>query len=194
MPLRRTHKNPARREYLHADLDQLRDIVAPVVLDAMRTASARLRQAGVRHALVDGLAVGAYGYVRATRDVDFLVGDECFDFHASGLVSIKTTVAVDELPVRVDFLSVLPNERQLERELSTGAIENPNAVPVISIGALVYLKLKCGRQKDLADVVELLKSGIDVREVANYLHEFAPEFEIAMGTLVHEAELESGRE
>ena len=51
------------------DLLLLDDTVAPRILDAMRAASARLTELGVRHVLVGGLAVGAWGHPRATKDV-----------------------------------------------------------------------------------------------------------------------------
>ena len=40
----------------------------------MRAAAAQLDRRGVRHWL-GGLAVGAHGFPRATKNVDFLVGD-----------------------------------------------------------------------------------------------------------------------
>ena len=42
------------------DISLLDDTVAPRILDAMRVASARLTELGVRHVLVGGLAVGAW--------------------------------------------------------------------------------------------------------------------------------------
>ena len=48
-------------------------------------------------------------------------------------------------------------------------------MPVVPLTALVYMKLKAGRQKDLADVVELLKRGeIDLDLVDRYLEKHAP--------------------
>ena len=41
------------------DVSLLDDTVAPRILDAMRVASARLTELGVRHVLVGGLAVSA---------------------------------------------------------------------------------------------------------------------------------------
>ena len=70
------------------DLRLLENVVAPRVLAAMRTASGALTSLGVRHALAGGLAVGAYGYPRNTQDVDLLVGDEAFERHAGGLVTL----------------------------------------------------------------------------------------------------------
>ncbi len=56
------------------DLHLFDGVVADRVLTAMRAASEMLARAGVRHALCGGLAIGAHGYARATKDVDFLVG------------------------------------------------------------------------------------------------------------------------
>lgn len=68
------------------DLRLLDGVVAPEILAAMRSASAQLARMGVRHALAGALAVGAWGYPRASKDVDFLVGDEAFERHEGGIV------------------------------------------------------------------------------------------------------------
>ena len=39
-----------------------------------------------------GLAVGANGFPRATKDVAFLVGDEAFERHPGGLVTFRPGV------------------------------------------------------------------------------------------------------
>ncbi len=62
------------------DLSLLTGVVAPEILNAMRAAAAKLESAGIRHALAGALAVGAHGYPRASKDVDFVVGDEAFTF------------------------------------------------------------------------------------------------------------------
>ncbi|HSN99340.1 MAG TPA: hypothetical protein VLS89_13685, partial [Candidatus Nanopelagicales bacterium] len=80
-------RKPPRPTHL-PDLSLLEGIVAPRVLDALRAASQQLTRVGIRHALVGGLAVGAHGHPRATKDVDFLVGDEAFAHHGGGLVTI----------------------------------------------------------------------------------------------------------
>lgn len=156
------------------DLNRLRGVVAPEILDAAATASAKLREAGIPHALAGGLAVGAHGYPRTTDDVDFLVGDEAFEKHAGGLVTLKLPlIAIGK--VRIDFVSI--DESRGEQESLRPAVENPpltNQVPVVPLTALVYMKLKAGRQKDIADVVELLKRGrIEVDEIDRYLAQHA---------------------
>lgn len=58
--------------------EELARVVAPKVLQDALTTSELLRTLGVRHALVGGLAVGLHGHPRATKDVDFIVGEEAF--------------------------------------------------------------------------------------------------------------------
>jgi hypothetical protein len=138
------------------DVSLLDDTVAPGILEAMRVASSRLTELGVRHVLVGGLAVGAWGHARATRDVDFLVGDEAFEHHPGGLVTMKYGVPIQVGGVAVDLLSASANHRE-------DAIENAgtSGVPVAPLPVLIYLKLKSPRPKDLVDVMELIRLGIE---------------------------------
>jgi hypothetical protein len=140
------------------NLSALEGVVAPVVLAALRTASNRLAALGIRHALVGGLAVGAYGVVRATKDVDFLVGDEAFEHHDGGIVTLKAGVPIQIHGVLVDLLSVQLDEGALR---DVPVAPTGDEVPVAPIAALVHLKLKSPRMKDASDVVELLKAGVD---------------------------------
>jgi hypothetical protein len=138
------------------DVSLLDDTVAPGILEAMRVASSRLTELGVRHVLVGGLAVGAWGHARATRDVDFLVGDEAFEHQPGGLVTMKYGVPIQVGGVAVDLLSASANHRE-------DAIENAgtSGVPVAPLPVLIYLKLKSPRPKDLVDVMELIRLGIE---------------------------------
>jgi hypothetical protein len=148
------------------DLRRLEGVVADRILDAMRVAAAQLDRLGVRHALVGGLAVGAHGHPRATRDVDFLVGPEAFEVHAGGLVTMKPGVPIQVAGVTVDCLSIGEDEGHLEAALGQ---------PVAPAEALAYLKLKSPRSKDRSDLVELVKAGFDTERVRAYLAAHAPE-------------------
>lgn len=157
------------------DLALLRGVVAPEILRAAEVASEKLREAGIPHALAGGLAVGAHGYPRTTDDVDFLVGDEAFVTHAGGLVTLKMPlIAVGG--VRVDFVSI--EETDEEGAKLRTVVDRPPVsedVPIVPLTALVHMKLKAGRQRDLADVVELLKRGeVDLDLIDRYLAENAP--------------------
>jgi hypothetical protein len=159
------------------NLTRLRAVVAPEILDAVEVASRTLREAGIPHALAGGLAVGAHGYPRTTDHVQFLVGDEAFVKHAGGIVKLKVAlIAVGN--VRVEFVSIDPTRGE-EGQLRS-AVESPpmsESVPVVPLTALVYMKLKAGRQKDITDLVELLKRGkIEVTVMDRYLQEHAPDW------------------
>jgi len=150
------------------DPSLLEGVVAPEVLDAMRVASAALKRVGVRHVVVGGLAVGANGFPRATKDVDFLVGDEAFERHAGGLVTLRPGVPFQVNRVAVDFIAPEEGEGFLARALEAEAgsmIEGP---------PLVYMKLKSPRHKDRTDVIELVKAGLDVDRSRQYLSAHAP--------------------
>lgn len=148
----------------------LQGVVAQEVLEAMNVASVALRSAGIRHVVVGGLAVGANGFPRATKDVDFLVGDEAFEHHAGGLVTLRAGVPFQVRGVAVDFLAPEPTESFLAAALDAAPgsfIEGP---------PLVYMKLKSPRHKDRTDVIELVKGGLDVDSCRAYLTTNAPSF------------------
>jgi hypothetical protein len=164
----------------------LEGVVADRVLEAMRKASAALARAGVRHVVAGGLAVGANGYPRATKDVDFLVGDEAFERHEGGLVTLRAGVPIQVDGVAIDFLSAATGEAHLDAALAAPAGSMLEAPP------LVYLKLKSPRLKDLTDVVELIKAGMDVEACRRYMAAHAPglspRFEDAVRTAAAEDE------
>lgn len=171
-----------------ANLSALEGVVASNVLDAMRRASDELTRLGVRHVLVGGLAVGAHGLPRATKGVDFLVGDEAFEHRPDGIVTMKPGIPIQIGGVIVDLLWAQPEEGALGRVpvLRTGA-----DVPVAPIEARVHLKLKSTRMKDAADVIELLKAGIDRARCRAWLTANAPELAAQFELLVERAERES---
>jgi hypothetical protein len=134
----------------------------------MKSASRALTTLGIRHVVVGGLAVGANGHPRATKDVDFLVGDEAFERHPGGFVTMKPGVPIQINGVAIDLLSVQDGEEHL-----AGALEAPMG-SMIRAPQLIYLKLKSPRQKDRADVVELLKAGVEIEACRRYLTTYAP--------------------
>jgi hypothetical protein len=166
------------------DAALLDGVVAPEVLDAMRVASEALRRAGVRHVVVGGLAVGANGYPRNTRDVDFLVGDEAFEHHPGGLVTLRSGVPFQVHRVAVAFLRAEPDEAFLAEALEA------QAGSIIDGPPLVYMKLKAPRHKDRTDVIELIKAGLDVERCRAYLAAHAPSFVAPFDDAVRRARAE----
>ena len=144
------------------------DVVAAKVLEALKLASQALTVAKVRHVVVGGLAVGANGYPRATKYVDFLVGAEAFHHHASGLVTMRPEIPFQVNGVAVDLLSPDAGEDFLEETLASPPRSMMEAAP------LVYMKLKSPRRKDQVDVIEMIKGGIDAKHCREYLAAHAP--------------------
>ena len=67
----------------------------------------------VEYLLVGAHALAVHGHPRATKDVDFLVGDEAFQVHEGGLVTMSAGVPIQVGDVPVDALSIRPEERHL---------------------------------------------------------------------------------
>jgi hypothetical protein len=152
------------------DFRLLEGVVSERILDAARSASKTLTRLGVRHALVGALAVGAYGYVRATKDVDFLVGDEGFERHGGGILTFKPGIPIEINGVVVDIMeSDERTEEQVEDPFET------EGIPIVDPEALVYLKLLAFRRRDKEDVVQLLKAGLDEKAIRAYLSDVAPD-------------------
>ncbi|MBX3168542.1 MAG: hypothetical protein KF760_14090 [Candidatus Eremiobacteraeota bacterium] len=161
------------------------EFVSAKVRDAALKASGQLSHLGVRHALVGGLAVGAHGYLRATKDVHFLVGEEAFEHHGL-LVTFKPGIPIEVDGIRIDYLSPSAFGEHLEEAFE--AVTQSAGVNVLGIEPLVFMKLVAHRRQDLLDVVELLKAGADSRRIAAYLAAHAPELSGQFEQLVEEAD------
>jgi len=161
-----------RRQVNVMDIKEAFRFVAPRVRDAAIKTAAQLNHLGIRHALAGGLAVGAHGYIRATADVDFLVGEEAFD-HQGVLVAFKAGVPIEVDGIRIDYLSPASLGSQLEEVLDHPSISE--GLAVVPVEVLIYMKLVAKRRKDLVDVVELIKAGADVPQARNYLKQYAPD-------------------
>lgn len=173
-----------RRQVNRMDLKETFRFVAPDVREAVLNTAAQLRRLGIRHALAGGLAVGAHGYVRATTDVDFLVGEEAFD-HQGLLVAFKAGVPIEVNGIRIDYLSPTALGAQLEDVLNQPLMSE--GLAVVSLEALVYMKLVARRRKDLVDVVELLKAGADLTKLRTYLQQYAEDLLPLFEELVNES-------
>ncbi len=154
-------------------LRALQDVVGSDVLAEVAQVSEALRQLGIPHALVGGLAVGLHGHPRATKDVDFIVGREAFE-RVSPLLVYR-----DELrPLvargvgKVDLIAAV-DDPVLESALRRPSREGD--VPVAPIEVLVKMKLDAGRSQDRADVGALVQQGANVRSIGRWLSSNAPE-------------------
>lgn len=147
-------------------------VVAPeVLLDAIET-SQKLAHLGVPHALIGGLAVGLHGHPRATKDVDFLVGPEAFERTSPFLIYREELKDIARVGV-IDLMAVPPDFPYLSEYL---AVPEGDAIPLLSVEALVMLKLDAGRPQDIADVQALIDAGAQPDSLVDYLRQHAPHF------------------
>ena len=126
---------------------------------AVREVSKMLRDAGIRHALVGALGANAYrSRPRTTEDIDFLVGDEAFETHAAGFVTMRVPV-VEFDGIDVDQVPLTGALRVVEEGLNGAPVSD--GVPIASIDTIVVMKLIAGCTQDLADVEAIVDSGAD---------------------------------
>jgi hypothetical protein len=118
-----------------------------------------LSAAGIRHALVGALGTNAYrSRPRTTEDIDFLVGDEAFETHAGGYVTMRVPVIEFE-GVAIDQVPLTPTLRVIEESLNRAV--KSEGVPIAPVDTLVIMKLLDGRTQDFADVEAMIASGAD---------------------------------
>lgn len=151
--------------------------------------SKELTSKSIRHAVIGGIAVVVHGYRRITDDADLLVLDE--NAFEGNPLSVVPGVSFCRNGVNVEALN--PDEHEDFLRDAVDSADLVNGIPVIGIDALVYLKLKAGRTKDHADVVELIRrsKALDSPEkrkaVQKYLKKNAPDLAEDWPSLVAEA-------
>ena len=139
----------------------------PPVEAALPAIVGLLRNAGVAFKLVGGIAVVHHGYARTTEDIDVLVEATApAKLHGASLSAhdfeLVSPTRLRHVPtgVVVDLLiagSPLPRAGAGAYPGPEWLAASPRDEAVVGLGGLVDLKLRAGRHRDLADVVELLK-------------------------------------
>lgn len=126
---------------------------------AVREVSRMLAESGIRHALVGALGANAYrNRPRTTEDIDFLVGDEAFERHPAGFVTMRVPVVEFE-GIDVDQVPLTEALRVVEDGLQRASVSE--GVPIAPVDTIVVMKLLAGRTQDLADVEAIVDSGAD---------------------------------
>jgi hypothetical protein len=142
---------------------------------ALRESHAALKNLGIPHVLVGGLAVGVHGYAYATRHVDYLV-PEGTAFEGTLVVTLRPGVPVRVGTVAIDYLMPPDAPAVVARrmaEVLADASRAPEQISVVPVEVLAWMKLRAGRAKDIAAVVELINAGMDRVWVARFLEEAA---------------------
>jgi hypothetical protein len=167
----RAIQNPRRTG---PDLLEAASAVSEKVMLAAYDASRELTWRGIPHALIGGLAVGAHGAPRATKDVDFLVS-QADAFEGTVVLSFKPGVPIAVRGIVVDYLTPegSPHAALLSHALKQAKVSQ--GVPVIALAPLVLMKLQAARRRDLDDVSRLLQRADDEERIREYLKTHAPE-------------------
>ena len=157
--------------------------LVPAYERAVREVSKMFSEAGIRHALVGALGANAYrDRPRTTGDIDFLVGDEAFEKHAGGFVTMRVPVVefdgidIDQVPLTESLLVI---QDGLERA------HYSEGVPIAPVDTIVVMKLLAGRTQDLADVEAIVESGADREMLREAVRKAAPDREPRLDRLFH---------
>ena len=155
----------------------------PTYERAVREVSKMFSREGIRHALVGALGANAYrSRPRTTEDIDFLVGDEAFQKHEGGFVTMRVPVVefdgidIDQVPLTESLLVI---QDGLERA------HYSEGVPIAPVDTIVVMKLLAGRTQDLADVEAIVESGADREMLSEAVRKAAPDREPRLDRLFH---------
>jgi hypothetical protein len=116
-------------------------------------------QEEIEWAVAGGLAMHFYGSPRMTKDVDIIASQNLSltPQHQLSFGGSSYTLQVGKYNVQIDWIVRNDGYRELYRKALKEAIGLPNGLRVVTPEWLVILKFNAGRQKDLDDIVFLLK-------------------------------------
>ncbi|HEX4793007.1 MAG TPA: hypothetical protein VH370_04400 [Humisphaera sp.] len=147
------------------------------VHQAMRRIADRLQAAGIRYAIIGGMAVNAHRHSRTTMDVDFLLSPD-------GLRELRRCAAANEFdpvpgrtrrfidrPTGITFDALVAGMFPGNGTAGPIAFPEPATVSteidglhVVDLPTLIQLKLAAHRYQDFADVINLIRAnGLDDR-------------------------------
>jgi hypothetical protein len=139
---------------------------------AVREVSKMLSAAGIPHALVGALGANAYrSRPRTTEDIAFLVGDEAFERHAGGFVTMRVPVVEFE-GIDIDQVPLTGALRVVEDGLNRALVSE--GVPIAPLDTIVVMKLLAGRTQDLADIEAIISSGAEREYLMTAVQKAAP--------------------
>jgi hypothetical protein len=113
----------------------------------------------IQWAVAGGLAMHLYGSPRMTKDVDIIASQllSLTPQHRLTFGGGSYTMQVGRYAIQVDWIVRTDGYRKYYMAALKEAIELPNGLRLVTPEWLVILKINAGRQKDLDDIVFLLK-------------------------------------
>lgn len=128
-------------------------------VEAVQQAGQLAAQEEIEWAVVGGLAMHLYGSPRMTKDVDIIASQQLSltPEHALTFGGSCYTLQVGKYAVQLDWIVRKDGYRKYYVAALQEAIKLPNGLRLVTPEWLVILKINAGRQKDLDDIVFLLK-------------------------------------
>ncbi len=116
-------------------------------------------QEEIEWALAGGLAMHLYGSTRLTKDVDIIASRDLSltPEHKLGFGGGSYTLQVGKYSVQIDRIVRSDGYQKYYRAALKDAIQLSNGLRLVTPEWLVILKFNAGRQKDLDDIVFLLR-------------------------------------
>ena len=134
-------------------------IATDVGLEAAQHFGEQAEQAEIEWALAGGLAMHLYGSDRLTKDVDIIASQQLSltPKHQLSFGGVSYTLQVGKYEVPIDWIVRNDGYQKYYRAALRDALRLPNGLRVVTPEWLIILKINAGRQKDLDDIVFLLK-------------------------------------
>ena len=128
-------------------------------IEAAQKAGRLAAQEETEWAVAGGLAMHLYGSPRLTKDVDIIASRHLSltPQHRLSFGGSSYTLQVGKYAVQIDWIVRSDGYQKYYRAALKEAIELSNGLRIVTPEWLVILKFNAGRQKDLDDIVFLLK-------------------------------------
>lgn len=128
-------------------------------IEAAQKAGQLAAQEEIEWALAGGLAMHLYGSPRLTKGVDIIASRDLSltPQHRLNFGGSSYTLQVGKYTVQIDWIVRNDGYQKYYRAALKDAIELSNGLRLVKPEWLVILKINAGRQKDLDDIVFLLK-------------------------------------
>jgi len=116
-------------------------------------------QEEIEWALAGGLAMHLYGSQRLTKDVDIIASQDLSlaPKHRLSFGGSSYTLQVGKYEIPIDWIVRSDGYQKYYRAALKDAIRLPNGLRIVTPEWLAILKIIAGRQKDLDDIVFLLR-------------------------------------
>ena len=140
------------------------DATSPMIssetgVKAAKKAGKLATQEEIEWAVAGGLAMHFYGSPRMTKDVDIIASNDISltPQHPLTFGGSSYLLKVGKNNVQLDWIVRSDGYHELYRKALKESIQLPNGLRIVTPEWLVILKFNAGRQKDLDDIVFLLK-------------------------------------